>query len=1351
MTFSATGQKAAASGAIIALLGCLAACTRLPLRAGWEIERGEGVPEGAVAEASILAGGCHDPEETPYHELFDADGMGPEAGALPPGIYGFEARLRDERCRLLAIVCLEVELPTEETVRLVLEKATAEDVENDDPSDCLAWLCDGGECETADGGSHDIDATGPDAGDAAADVPETLDGGDAGGDAGEDGAVDPECLEQCQLPHAVPDCSGGGCRVGKCDDGWLDCNKEPGCETRAGTDENCSACGDACGELDNVFAAECEERACVIDECVSGYLNCDLTAGNGCEHSLADGPCLRANIFVDKEATGENDGTSWEDAFISLSKAVNRAGPRDRVGVKEGLYDQTPYPLRNGVKIYGGFDSGLSGVDADATERRLGRDVTVIHGSNSGRCLTGDAKGHLDGFTIRNCTSADGNGGAIDIGSSSGIVFDNCIFRNNTAAGEGGAIYGIRAVTLSGCEFRDNSATFGGALGSAVGNNSCTDCLFMGNDAASDGGAVNAFGGFSCDNCLLVSNTAGENGGAIWTSGATVLRNTTLASNRSGGEGPALFLAGAASNTLGSSISWDNRPLDGIVGTYTKTDSIVEADGDPDPLFVYGRAGWYETIEVDNSAGGALNDYAVRVDVDTAHAEFWIQTADRNDIRVTEDDGETDLDFWVEIFNATAEIARLWIEIPTLAAGEVRTLRLQYGAGYDNAGSIDDVFLFGDTFSTRNTVKWGKIAGGGGYWSGGDSWHNCGVTTDDELYCWGYGGDRVLGVGDTADRHLPTRVMLDDVVDVSTGRRVTCAAKSDGSAWCWGQGDWGTIGDGNTGDHSLPQRVVGVGGTGFLSNVIGVAESDWSACGLLGSGEVRCWGYNSQGELGDGTVTWFSTPREVIAGETGIGNLGDVKQVAGSHRHFCALLESGHVVCWGAGDWGKLGNDTSTDTGSAGPVYVHDENNGTCTAADQSGCLDDIVEITVGTYHACARDAAGQVYCWGDNGYRQLGLGNNTTDRDFPVKVLDNADTVEGDGDGVLDTAVSIGAGRDFSVAVLGDGRLVVWGHDEGLDTYGTYFPRVKADAANDFESVQAGTLFACAIRSNGIAACFGRNTYGAMGRGFTSTREELNDIPTANQPDRNKWQIDAMGWSVGGGKLTGWNTTGRLRSRATFDASVREVVSETRYQRVTAAGEGIQVNGLFAPAYHGQASTAAFGLLAGYAEERYYYRDDATWQGSYTYGASQNSWTRSQIFAKAGSAVTGTVQRDIDGAAYAARDYTVDVDGFPVMLGHRYDAAYRNRAYEANWDFVFVRKHADPEPVVTPGNDPMRIFVSEDDYRLSHVAAGQAEDSPAIDSGSGTAAGRGLDDRTTRTDDKSDTGTVDMGYHYAR
>src|SRR3972149_1363213 len=174
-------------------------------------------------------------------------------------------------------------------------------------------------------------------------------------------------------------------------------------------------------------------------------------------------------------------------------------------------------------------------------------------------------------------------------------------------------------------------------------------------------------------------------------------------------------------------------------------------------------------------------------------------------------------------------------------------------------------------------------------------------------------------------RALPTDVpglsLL--VTDVSTGGAETCAVVA-GGVMCWGYNAFGQVGNGTNSTTSpnypepTPQNV-----TGLFSGVETVTAGN-ATCALTITGGGKCWGLHDVGQLGDGTTTQRTSPVDVVGLGAGVAAIG------GGSRHNCAVTDARGAKCWGANDYGQLGNGATTGQFVANPLPV-DVLFGVCT------------------------------------------------------------------------------------------------------------------------------------------------------------------------------------------------------------------------------------------------------------------------------------------------------------------------------------------------------------------------------------------------------------------------------------
>ena len=223
----------------------------------------------------------------------------------------------------------------------------------------------------------------------------------------------------------------------------------------------------------------------------------------------------------------------------------------------------------------------------------------------------------------------------------------------------------------------------------------------------------------------------------------------------------------------------------------------------------------------------------------------------------------------------------------------------QAGLGYIGGRSSTPTNVAGDALARLTQVSAGYS-------------HTCGVTTTGAAVCWGFnGGVGSLGNNSTTDSPRPVAVvnMASGVESVATGYYHACGGASNGVVSCWGDNQYYQSG-GSAAYYRTAQPVLGLS----ASSVVKLATGSGFTCALTSIGQVRCWGRNVNGNLGDGTTTSRSDQSPAIPIATGASSIATGWAAA------CALLSVGKMHCWGNNFYGQLGNGTMTN--SSIPVDV---------------------------------------------------------------------------------------------------------------------------------------------------------------------------------------------------------------------------------------------------------------------------------------------------------------------------------------------------------------------------------------------------------------------------------------------
>ncbi len=313
------------------------------------------------------------------------------------------------------------------------------------------------------------------------------------------------------------------------------------------------------------------------------------------------------------------------------------------------------------------------------------------------------------------------------------------------------------------------------------------------------------------------------------------------------------------------------------------------------------------------------------------------------------------------------------------------------------------------------------------------------------------------------------------IAGITVGERHACAWKRDGTVWCWGSESHGQVGSGTVSDapRLVPVQVLTESQGRPLTDVATAAVGPDASCAVKHDGTVWCWGYNQRWLLARGKkgerVPFAGAARSDDKGTV----LGDIIRISVAPSHACAQRRGGAIWCWGNHVQGQLGIGINEAGWGLSPRGVPPaRNHGPGYAL-----------VDVGGNHTCAALLDGTAYCWGGNRNRQLGSGRDDEQIVSPVQVLTAERTP-------LTGVERISAGMGHTCALVRGGRLWCWGEgkDGELGT-GRYeitplATPVLAETTEPFMDVGAGWAHTCARRRDGSVWCFGRNDGGQLGDG---------------------------------------------------------------------------------------------------------------------------------------------------------------------------------------------------------------------------------------------------------------------------
>ena len=285
-------------------------------------------------------------------------------------------------------------------------------------------------------------------------------------------------------------------------------------------------------------------------------------------------------------------------------------------------------------------------------------------------------------------------------------------------------------------------------------------------------------------------------------------------------------------------------------------------------------------------------------------------------------------------------------------------------------------------------------------------------------------------------------------VALDAGYFHACALSRGGDAYCWGGNSAGMLGDGTLESRARPTRVEGTRGYSAIDAGAG------HTCALDQAGRAWCWGHNDEGQLGDGTSTPRRSPTAVAGGR-------QFAAISAGHAHTCALEASGDAWCWGDDSSGQLGDGPPAEQARSNvPVRVHFDG--------------EFAEVRAGYYQSCGIARDGRAWCWGANQEGQIGDGTDST-RHTPAPVASSA------------SFRMLAPGDRFVCGTTSD-EVLCWGaNDFGELARGPSMGEAQPVEVGSFRgfvatSIGASTVggarsYACALRADDRAVCWGGRT----------------------------------------------------------------------------------------------------------------------------------------------------------------------------------------------------------------------------------------------------------------------------------
>ncbi|MFS4459910.1 chromosome condensation regulator RCC1 [Bdellovibrio sp. HCB2-146] len=392
-----------------------------------------------------------------------------------------------------------------------------------------------------------------------------------------------------------------------------------------------------------------------------------------------------------------------------------------------------------------------------------------------------------------------------------------------------------------------------------------------------------------------------------------------------------------------------------------------------------------------------------------------------------------------------------------ISAGEYHSVALKtnntlWSFGLNTLGQLGD----GTTTQKSSPIQigslsnWSKIAGGAN--------HTLAIKTDGTLWAWGSNTQGQIGNSTHTSISSPIQITTDTTwTKIAAGGRHSLGIKSNGTLWAWGSNEMGQLGL----VISTPIQSGSFTWT-MVANRKDDSANTYDFAGGMGirsDGTLWAWGYNENGQMGDGTLVNKESPVQ-------IGTESDWAYVAVGPYSSYAIKTTGTLWAVGENGTGELGLGDRVDKST----FV------------QVGALSDWAKIASGDSHVVAVKTDGTLWSWGSSLSGSLGYGTASTKRSSPSQV----------GSAVNWSNVAAGGENSYAITTTG----TIWGWGDALHSQvgngassGNVSTPVQIGTDTTWVSIAAGTRHAVGLKADGTMWTWGYNFNGELGLGNTTER----------------------------------------------------------------------------------------------------------------------------------------------------------------------------------------------------------------------------------------------------------------------
>ena len=424
------------------------------------------------------------------------------------------------------------------------------------------------------------------------------------------------------------------------------------------------------------------------------------------------------------------------------------------------------------------------------------------------------------------------------------------------------------------------------------------------------------------------------------------------------------------------------------------------------------------------------------------------------------------------------------------------------------------------TIDLMTTLSFISVAGAGGEYDTymGDAGHSIAVDSDGYVWAWGENNRGQLGINSIVDQNKPMQVLtssqqpLGNISKVAAGSQHSLALDNNGNVWGWGRSSNGQVGTGYTGDYYTARQVVINISNDPLENIIAISAGQRHSMAVDSFGQIWTWGYNGDGQLGNGLAGSVNSEAYAIKVQSASGGDFDLGTddsrfvIAAGNEFNLAVDDNARVWAWGNNEFGQLGNGTYSS--KYFPTQVQNDDAGFTDFISNP-----IVKIQAGRTHSVALKGDGSVWSWGanDNGglgyYFQLGQGPGAGEISMtPGQVVDST------GSCCLLNIKDISAGSNHTFAIDNSNNAWAWGGNGrgqlgvGGSTSFTHTPMPVLESVGvpfpDVQAISSGWRHSLILKNDSSLWAMGDNSSGQLGNNTTDSSSHLYPTAVRNPTD---------------------------------------------------------------------------------------------------------------------------------------------------------------------------------------------------------------------------------------------------------